>query len=282
MSVMNDQKIYAGIVTYNPDLTRLNEIISAVYPQADKLIIVDNGSVNYAEICELIKQFPNVCMIHNHKNQGIAKALNQIMETAKAENANWVLSLDQDSVISDSLIAHYRPYLDTPGLGMLTCILKDRNTTGFTAKNLNGECEEVQRCITSGCLTSVEAWENVGRYDEKMFIDYVDYDLCMSLREHGYKIMRVNTEGILHELGHSKDVRFNGKDTVVFNHSPMRKYHIVRNRLYYTRKHASIVNTRLEYKGILKYVLTALIYEDNKISNLGAMIRGAVDSLKMR
>lgn len=156
MSVMNDQKIYAGIVTYNPDLTRLNENISAVYPQADKLIIVDNGSDNYAEICELIKQFPNVCMIHNHKNQGIAKALNQIMETAKAENANWVLSLDQDSVISDSLIAHYRPYLDTPGLGMLTCILKDRNTTGFTAKDLNGECEEVQRCITSGCLRSEE------------------------------------------------------------------------------------------------------------------------------
>ena len=45
----------AGIVTYNPDITRLVENINAIYNQVDNVIIVDNNSKNIAEIEQTIK-----------------------------------------------------------------------------------------------------------------------------------------------------------------------------------------------------------------------------------
>ena len=71
------------------------------------------------------------------------------------------------------------------------------------------------------------------------------------------------------------------KDAVVYNHSLVRKYYIVRNRLYYTKKHMDILNRRNEYKGILKYFLITAIFEDNKIKNIVTMLQGALDSIKM-
>jgi rhamnosyltransferase len=38
--------IFAGIVTYQPDLNRLGDNLRAVSPQVRKVIIYDNGSTN--------------------------------------------------------------------------------------------------------------------------------------------------------------------------------------------------------------------------------------------
>lgn len=280
-SVNNKTLIYAGIVSFNPDLSRLSENINAIYPQVDKLIIVDNKSDNVSDIEYVIRKFKNILLIKNNDNLGMSRALNQIMEVGLSNQVSWVLTLDQDSVVSESLISQYKKYIDLPKVGMLTCLMKDRNAKGFTSKEKEVEYEEVQGCITSGCLTNVLAWDECEHFDEKMFIDYVDYDMCMSLRERGYRIIRVNQVGILHELGHSKDVKFLGKNHIVYNHSPKRKYFIVRNRLYYNKKHAKFINKKMAYKGVLRFVILTLIFEPNKFLNFRAMIRGALDSRKM-
>ena len=280
-SIKDKILIYAGIVSYNPDLIRLQENINAIYSQIDKLIIVDNNSGNLNDIEHIVMKYKNIILIKNNDNMGIAKALNQIMEIGLNEQADWVLTLDQDSVVSEFLISQYRKYISLPNVGMLTCLIKDRNAKGITSSEIEGEYEEVPRCYTSGCLTKVSAWNDSGYFDEKMFIDYVDYDMCMKLREHGYKIFRVNQIGLLHELGHSKDVNFLGRKYVVSNHSPKRKYFIVRNWLYYNRKHSKILNLKQEYKGFLRYVIFTIIYESNKWLNIKAMLRGALDSRKI-
>ena len=273
--------IYAGIVSFNPDISRLEENINAIYSQVDKIIIVDNNSKNVSDINTITDKLKNVFLINNNNNFGIAKALNQIMEIGLRDHVDWVLTLDQDSVVSASLISKYKKYTDLPNVGMITCLIKDRNAKGIVFKKTETEYEEVQGCITSGCLTNVLAWDKCGHFDEKMFIDYVDYDMCMSFIERGYKIIRVNHVGLLHELGHSKDVKFLGKKHIIYNHTSKRKYFIVRNRLYYNKKHAKIINKKVAYKGILRFIILTLIYEPNKFSNFKAMIRGALDSKKM-
>ena len=282
MKQFNDKiLIYAGIVSYNPDIFRLEENIDAIYSQVDKLIIVDNKSKNLEEIENIIIKYKNIIFIKNNINLGIARALNQIMEKSLCEQADWVLTLDQDSVVSASLVSQYRQYLNLPNIGMLTCVIKDRNTKGNTFKKFEREYEEVQKCYTSGCLTKVSAWNISGRFDEKMFIDYVDYDMCMSLKECGYKIIRINQIGLLHELGKSRDVKFFGKKYVVSNHAPKRKYFIVRNWLYYNRKHSKILNLKKEYKSLVRFIVFTIIYEPNKFSNGKAMLQGIFDAKKM-
>ena len=88
----------AGIVLYNPDTERLKENIEAILPQVDQIIVVDNGSSNVDEICELLNKYEQIKFIWNEENYGIAKALNQLLYFAYKNDVEWILTIDQDSV----------------------------------------------------------------------------------------------------------------------------------------------------------------------------------------
>ena len=74
---MKKIRICAGIVTYNPDIELLIKNINAISDQVNKVIIVDNGSINWNNWSNRILS-KNVEIIRNRNNDGIAKALNQI------------------------------------------------------------------------------------------------------------------------------------------------------------------------------------------------------------
>ena len=69
--------VLVGIVTFNPDLGRLKDNINAVLVQVKHILIVDNGSDNFEEVNCLFSD--DITIIKNVKNEGIAKALRQIM-----------------------------------------------------------------------------------------------------------------------------------------------------------------------------------------------------------
>ena len=52
--------ILAGITLFNPDVARLEENISSIYGQVDRVICVDNGSDNIKSIED--------CVLKNMKN----------------------------------------------------------------------------------------------------------------------------------------------------------------------------------------------------------------------
>ncbi len=53
---MNSDTIGAGIVGFfNPDIGRLKENIDAILPQVSESVIVDNGSANVDEVCDMIE-----------------------------------------------------------------------------------------------------------------------------------------------------------------------------------------------------------------------------------
>lgn len=279
----HNQKIYAGIVTYNPSIKRLSDNINAVISQVDRIVIVDNGSRNIAEIRSLITQFKNVSLNENHKNYGIARALNQIMKKAQNDAVDWVLTLDQDSVVYDGLINEYKKYWKMDSVGILTCYLQDRNAKGVGGKPLSDtpKINDIDLCPTSGCLTNVSAWRNTGGFDENMFIDYVDFDMCVMMRKKGYSIKRINYIGLLHEIGHSKDVSFLGRKLVVGGHSSFRKYYIVRNRIYYMKKHKDYIDFLPELRHLVGFFVLTIIYEDNRLEKIKAMMKGMIDAPKL-
>ena len=71
-------KICAGIVLFNPEIERLNENIEHIRKQVPMLILVDNGSSNLEDVKSLICDVPNIILLENGKNLGIAQALNRI------------------------------------------------------------------------------------------------------------------------------------------------------------------------------------------------------------
>ena len=232
--------VLIGIVTYKPDRARLQQCLDAV--RGWETYIVDN----------------------TEHNVGIAAALRQIMAYAMEHGYDWVLTLDQDSVVLPGLLDAYEAYLASAGsgIGALTCRIRDRN---FEEAQPVGD---VDWCITSGCLMSVEAYRRTAGYDADLFIDMVDADICFSLREAGYRIVRIPFDGLLHEVGH-------GKKTVLgysYNEPAWRDYYMARNRILVAKKHGRPV-LREKVKN-MRDILIVLFFEDRKAQKIKEFVRG--------
>ena len=266
-------KTIAGIVLYNPDIARLRENIEAINPQVDEILMVDNGSKSsYHGIFDTYK---GITIIKNDINQGIAYALNQICGYAYTHGFDWVLTLDQDSVATPGMVDVYKSIANNE-IGILGCWIHDRGYQIDESWGIEHETFETDWVITSAAFTNINAWKDCGGFDNGMFIDYVDWDICESMRKAGYKIMKTYKTKLIHELGHgTRLVMVRHHQMQVMNHKPIRYYYSTRNRIYMARKYKHIgLLEQLKEIGFKLYTVER--YERNKLQNLVAIIKGTI------
>lgn len=274
------ERIVACIVSYNPDFDRLRENIKACSRQVEEIVVIDNGSKNVKGLEKTIQEFNNVKIISLNNNNGIAYALNEGLLFAKKNQYDWTLTLDQDSVVKDGLIDSYKQMFSLKHVGMMTCIIRDRNFGIDSIIPLeNSYYIEIDKCITSGALVNVRTAVDINGFDDSMFIDYVDFDICKRMIIYGASIIRVNVEGLLHEVGRAKEYTRHGKRTIVYNHNSVRHYYQARNRVYYLRKYRSYLSLQ-EKKSLIvlhfKKIMEIIKYEQNKISKLWSYLKGII------
>ena len=223
------EKIFAGIVLYNPDIERLKENVDNIINQVSRVILVNNGSENTEEIEQYLDGLEKQKIIYENlnKNKGIAAALNVIVNKCIDYNVNWVMTLDQDTVCNKDIVQKYRKYLKMDNVGQLTCEYIDRNFKNEDKKNKYG-IRKISWCITSAALLNINAWKKVGGFDERLFIDEVDYDICLSMREKGYYIYQIDFIGFVHEIGEGKSKKIGNKIIKTWNHSAFRRYYSTR------------------------------------------------------
>ena len=173
------------------------------------------------------------------------------------------------------VVDKFEKYINNSSVGILCPIICDRNKDEEI--KINEDCTEIDECITSGSLLNIKAWSEIGGFDERMFIDGVDFDICYRLRQRGYKIYCIHSVVLLHELGHIEYHRFLFWKVLVKNHSVFRKYYIARNIIYVAKKRKSVL---LAIKGILQEVKLlgiVLLYETDKKSKSISIIKGIRD-----
>ena len=280
---MCNKNVAACIVLYNPDLSRLKENISAIYPQVDFLVLVDNGSQNYSQIAAEYGSYEKIALIDLSCNLGIACALNCACNQAVDKGYKWIITLDQDSVSSEGLVEKYLRYAaELPdAVGQLTCNIVDRNRP-VIKQQMQPDFYEVDWCITSGTCVNLSAWEDVGGFDEKMFIDGVDTDFGLALKRNGYKTIHINFDGLLHEVGKvSKVIHLFGSEHPVYNHNAKRRYYITRNSIYLALKYDEISMAKTICRVIGRTFLV-LVFEDKKISKLKASLKGIHDGFSLQ
>ena len=278
MEEIKHMDISAGIVLFNPDINRLKENISAVIVQCAHVYLVDNGSNNIDEVKKLLNQYNHskVSVLCNMENQGIAKALNQLASEAQKGGFDWILTLDQDSVAPSNIIEEFEKYTNNLNTGMLCPVICDRNKGVVVEAKDN--YKEIDECITSGSLLNIKAWRKIGGFDESMFIDGVDFDICYRLRKNGYKILCIQSVVLLHELGRIVYHRFIFWKVLVKNHSAFRKFYIARNTVYLARKeHTNIIKAILQN---VKLFLIVVCYEDDKWKKSKKILQGTIDGFK--
>lgn len=279
--------VVAGIVLFNPNIERLKENVSAISNQVSHIVMVNNGSSNYNEILSSFSENGKISFIDNKDNKGIAFALKAIMDYASDNDFDWALTLDQDSVCESELMEAYSSFICentdiVESVGILTCNIVDRNFVIESGFAKDEKWKIISQAITSASLIRVKSYLNTDGFDSSLFIDSVDFDICINMRIHGYKIIRINYNGILHEVGNGFNVKLFGKTYATYNHSPFRQYYIARNHLYLAYKYPSEVKLTKEILKEIRFQLLILLYEDNKMEKLKARWRGIRDVKKMR
>ena len=272
-------RVVAGIVTYNPEVSLLQENIRAVLPQVSELVIVDNASQNLYELREVISSSDDprrIALTRNPDNFGVSRALNQVMAWSAQRGAESVLLLDQDSTPFPDLVDRLSG-ASAEDVGMIAPTVVDRNLP--TGSRPVPGVAEINYCITSGSMCRVAAWKVVKGYDERMFIDFVDFDFCLRLRMQGFRILRVQDAVLLHAVG---DSRRHGR-VIAYNHSAPRLRHMAQDMVYYARKHRhSPRELKVQGRGrLLTYVVlarkAAIVagHEKDRLHKVGALFAGA-------
>ena len=273
-------KLAVGIVLYNPDLKRLKRSLEKLGENVDMIILVDNGSKNIEDIRGICDK--RILLIENGKNLGIAAALNMVVEAANKAKCNYLLTLDQDSVMKEGALAKMLEYIDKEGVAIVCPRIVDINKT--KQKVGKEEIEEISRCITSGSLMNLELCNKVGKFDEKMFIDFVDFEYCKRIQLAELKILRVNSAELEHEVGRRTKKRFLFITLYPTNHNKERVYYYGRNLAYYKNRFKKNLNVgekiNLAATKIWK-IGTIALYEDDKGSKLRKFFDGQRDGKKL-
>lgn len=294
--------ICAGIVTYEPDLDRLGQNLTSIADQVDRVLVFDNGSSIVQGIRNQVAAFPKAQIIESPQNIGIAGALNEISSRAHEMSATWVVTLDQDSVAPANMVAELLAVAkECPQAALVTPYIVDRNKLtpdDYLALDLprHEKYRQAARkgAITSGALTSLRSLIDVGGFDERMFIDYVDYDLNQRLLLAGYEIVRANHTHLLHEVGRArktwlvvprKDISgvWKFERFYSFGHSSTRCYYKARNRVLFTKKYGRHIG--ISHEGVAQLpqqIALTLLFEDDRRQKLTAFARGIRDGLRMR
>lgn len=270
----------AGVVLFNPDINRLKLNLDAICNQVKTVYLVDNGSSNICDIQELLRHYTNISVQFLNDNMGISYALNRLVDRAANNGFKWILTLDQDSVCKRNLIREYATFLKNNQenyIGCVTCNIVDRNYTRKESYH-SSNFKSINYCITSGSLMNISALTNLGGFDEKMFIDKVDTEICIRLLTNKYKIIRINYDGLLHEIGHAKQINLGYRKWELYNHQPIRRYYMVRNAVYLFKKYHRIYTLKLLVGEIFQSVLV-LLFEDKKNNKLIMELQGFKDGL---
>ena len=187
----------------------------------DEIIVVDNGSKDTTRAV-LAMQFPGVQVIPNTYNLGVARARNQGLAAARG---TYVLVLDDDTIMQPEALVQLVAVLDaSPTVALcgpqLLSTTHEPISTNLTFPTLShkvrrwgraerrngspwdnsisGRMREVDYVIGACQLIRRAALDEIGLYDEHIFYGPEDIDLCLRLRQAGWRIILQPAARVLH------------------------------------------------------------------------------------
>lgn len=231
-------KIAAVVILYHPPKDAISNI-KTYYDYIEKIFVFDNSEVK-SLIKDDLSELPNVEFYQDLENEGIAKRLNEGCNLAIKEHFDWILTMDQDSSFSDDAVITYfncfKQVKEKEKIAMFGPKYERYNNT-----SRNCIAKKVDKLITSGSLLNLSLFNEIGKFDEALFIDSVDYDYCFRAIIAGYSIIQFQNIYLLHSVGRivcksSLKTFFIIKKKKEI-HSPLRLYYMYRNLLYLNKKY---------------------------------------------
>lgn len=233
---MGRERACAIVVLYHPDAAILAQLAQGL--RGYRLIAVANGPVSVEAAGALAEA--DLRLEVNPDNLGLGAALDQGMRAAAEEGFSQALLLDQDSEppvgLLDALWARVHrlseegvragvvaPRLTPPPEGHYRPI----SYAWRRGRSLAG-CVPVDFAPTSGSLTNLTAYAEVGSFRRDFFIGGVDVEWGFRAWSHHWGSYVVSDLTMPHRWGEATSASEAGKPQIL-RHSPVRNYYYARN-----------------------------------------------------
>lgn len=231
-SVKKGEKICGVVTLYYPPKDYYQSIRSYI-DYVDILYVIDNSPKEFWKDSEfLLQKYDKVVILSRGENIGIARALNIALKRAWSSDADWLLTMDQDSKFEKNQAIRYFDSLKVVDTEQVA-ILSPQHKKSIDD---SGKCRYEEKTVvwTSGNLLNLKLVRQVGLFDERLFIDSVDHEYCFRIQKAGYKVLQAINCHIEHTLGEKVEghMFWGLKRKKVDIHSPKRLYFIIRNALY--------------------------------------------------
>jgi GT2 family glycosyltransferase len=216
------------------------------------IVVIDNGS-SADPADEILKKTPAADYLRLQRNLGFAAGSNIGAKRALARGSNFILFLNNDTVIEPNLFEELLAnFSANPAIGIVSpiiCDMSDRPQIDYAGGRINfafGEFKHrhqkpattipFETDYISGCcmMISKAAVDRIGLFDEKLFAYFEDVDLCLRAHLAGFKLVCVPTVAIRHKGSASS--RRNLREGTT---SPLQHYLLARNRLIVENRYAS-------------------------------------------
>lgn len=241
---------------------QLRELMSYQFGFESEIIVVDNDSRDNIDI--VMKEFENVKFIQTGMNRGCGAGNNVAIKQAQGE---YILILNPDIRISKSTIEYMYNFLQNhDGIGIVaprlinaddtlqeTCfrfpnifypffrrtILSKTNIgkkwlDNFLMRDVNHELiQEVDWVMGSCYMTKKKNYENIGYFDEKIFLYLEDVDICRRIWDSGYSVYYLGCISAIHLHQQASRNKANVLFSILFN--KLTRAHI-KSWLYYVKK----------------------------------------------
>ncbi|BAY62447.1 glycosyl transferase family protein [Calothrix brevissima NIES-22] len=243
-------KIAAYITAYE-DPKAVMDCLNAIACQSfavDKVLILDNSTKN--PLSHLINQ-ENIIIKFHPENIGIGAGLNWAIKWAIEQEYDFLWSFDQDSTPTANCleillkIYHQLSQEDNYQIGIIAPTPCDPRTGNviegavFLNDRFQGlqhnhtvEFYECDSPITSGSLVSLAAAKTISPPCAELFIDGIDFEYGMQLRQKGFHNLIVTQAIMHHNFGNPIQVKFMNKYRYIQQYSALRYYYICRNHTY--------------------------------------------------
>lgn len=269
-----EMNIGAVIVTYNPDSDILKQNVSLLHSENVKIVLVDNNSTN-------INQFKNIKhieLVKETSNVGIAKALNDGVKFLNQRSVEWVVTLDQDSILATDYFKEFKYMKNDDCVAAYYPRIIDRNKN---VKSMLEDDHELHLPIQSGAFLRVKDYYLAGGMDESLFIDGVDFDFFLTLLSMNKIIEPLKSTVLYHQLGNITEKSILGRHFFVTNHAPIRYFYNYRNMPVIIKRYKQLLSSgvvgkgyssffKYEYKRIIKMILA----EQNRFEKIQFMFKG--------
>lgn len=281
------ENICAIVVTYNPDpdfASRLDRVADT----AACVVIVDNGScTDVVAILRDLSARPNVHLIENGENLGIATALNRGVAEAERRGFPWALLFDHDTIPLENFLTVAALVHKQVPQPTFVAVIGANYLQAFNnepAKRFDPAAlawMERKVVITSGSLVSIAAFRSIGPFMGELFIDHVDHEYCLRARAKGYRVVIAKEPTIIHPVGNKTPHSF-GFRVKATHHPPFRRYYMARNaiilvRMFLFREPLWLLNALIREA---KALVAVLLYEEQKTKKLRYAILGCFDGLR--